>query len=156
MSDFLVKRDDLRQTWIAESSTPEVEDGQALLRVDRFGLTANNVTYGVMGDGLSYWKFFPAEGGWGRIPVWGFAEVESSRAKGLDAGTRVYGYLPPSSHLLVTPGKADATGFMDATPHRRELPAVYNRYEATAADRFYSAETEDVQMLLRPLSSPRS
>src|SRR6202035_5619285 len=42
MSDFLVKRDDLRKFQIAESGVPELEPGQALLRVERFGLTANN------------------------------------------------------------------------------------------------------------------
>ncbi|MEX2106925.1 MAG: DUF2855 family protein [Solirubrobacterales bacterium] len=151
MSDFLVKRDDLRECRIAESATPEIEDGQALLRVDTFGMTANNVTYAVMGEAMSYWDFFPAEQGWGRVPMWGFAEVERSEAGGVEAGTRVYGYLPPSSHLLVTPVDADERGFVDGSPHRAALPSAYHRYLATGADPFYSAETEDVQMLLRPL-----
>ena len=109
MSDFLVKRDDLRSCRVAASEPIEVGQGQALLRVDCFGLTANNVTYGVMGEAMSYWDFFPAADGWGRMPVWGFAEVERSEADGVAAGTRVYGYLPPSSHLLVTPGEAVTT-----------------------------------------------
>ena len=103
MSDFLVKRDDLRECRVAESEAPELAPGQALLRVDSFGLTANNVTYAVMGEAMSYWNFFPAEDGWGRVPMWGFAEVERSEAEGVEAGTRLFGYLPPSSHLLVTP-----------------------------------------------------
>lgn len=71
MSDFLVRRDDLRTCRVAESATPEPEDGQALLRVERFGLTANNITYAVFGDGMKYWDFFPAQDGWGRVPMWG-------------------------------------------------------------------------------------
>src|SRR6476659_885622 len=102
MTDFLVKRDDLRECRAAESAAPDSEPGQVLLRVGTFGLTANNVTYAVLGDGMSYWDFFPAPDGWGRVPMWGFAEVEQSEADGVEAGTRVYGYLPPSSHLLVT------------------------------------------------------
>jgi hypothetical protein len=47
MSDFLVKRNDLRECRIVESRLPELEPGQTLLRVDGFGLTANNVTYGM-------------------------------------------------------------------------------------------------------------
>ena len=86
MSDFLVKRDDLRECRVAESEPPAVEPGQALLRVDSFGLTANNVTYAVMGEAMSYWDFFPAEDGWGRVPMWGFAEVERSEAEGVEAG----------------------------------------------------------------------
>src|SRR6478609_6583184 len=107
MTDFLVKRDELRQSRIAAGDPPELEAGQALLRVKNFGLTANNVTYAVMGEAMSYWDFFPAEEGWGRVPMWGFAEVERSEAEGVEAGTRLYGYLPPSSHLLVTPVSAD-------------------------------------------------
>ncbi|HEY5976352.1 MAG TPA: DUF2855 family protein [Solirubrobacterales bacterium] len=151
MTDFLVKRDDLRECRIADSDPPEVGDGQALLRVDSFGVTANNVTYGVMGDAMSYWSFFPAEDDWGRLPMWGFAEVESSNVDGVTEGTRVYGYLPPSSHLLVEPVSVDGQGFVDGSPHRAELPSAYHRYRATGSDPFYRADTEAIQMLLRPL-----
>lgn len=151
MSDFLVKRDDLRECRIVESAPPEIGAGEALLRVDRFGMTANNVTYAVMGEAMSYWNFFPAEEGWGRFPVWGFAEVERSNAQGVEAGTRIYGYLPPSSHLVVVAADADGRSFLDGSPHRKELPSAYHRYLATEADPFYSAETEEMQMLLRPL-----
>ncbi|HET8863131.1 MAG TPA: DUF2855 family protein [Solirubrobacterales bacterium] len=151
MSDFLVKRDDLRECRIADSAAPELEAGQALLRVDTFGLTANNVTYAVFGEAMSYWDFFPAEDGWGRVPMWGFAEVERSEAAGVEAGTRVFGYLPPSSHLLVTPADASGAGFVDGSPHRAALPSAYHRYLASGADPFYRADTEAIQMLLRPL-----
>jgi uncharacterized protein DUF2855 len=151
MADFLVKRDDLRECRVAESEPPAVGPGEALLRVDTFGLTANNVTYGVMGEAMSYWNFFPAEDGWGRIPMWGFAEVAASKVDGVTAGTRVYGYLPPSSHLLVTPASVDEKGFVDGSPHRAELPSAYHRYLAAAGDPFYRADTEEIQMLLRPL-----
>jgi hypothetical protein len=151
MTDFLVKRDDLRECRIAESEAPELESGQALLRVDTFGLTANNVTYAVMGETMSYWDFFPAEDGWGRVPMWGFAEVERSEAGGVDAGIRLYGYLPPSSHLVVAPADAGERGFVDGSAHRAPLPSAYHRYLASATDPFYRSDTEDMQMLLRPL-----
>ena len=151
MADFLVKRDDLHECRIAESDTPEPDAGQALLRVDTFGLTANNITYAVMGEAMSYWDFFPAAAGWGRVPMWGFAEIESSQAEGVEPGTRVYGYLPPSSHLVVTPAAMDGRGFVDASPHREPLPSAYHRYLGTEADPFYRPDTEEIQMLLRPL-----
>jgi Protein of unknown function (DUF2855) len=151
MTDFFVKRDDLRDCRIAEGDAPEFKPGQVLLRVDTFGLTANNITYAVMGEAMSYWGFFPAEQGWGRVPMWGFAEVERSEAEGVTPGTRLYGYLPPSSHLVVAPNDADERGFIDGSPHRAPLPPVYNRYLAAATDPFYRPETEDMQMLLRPL-----
>lgn len=151
MTDFLVKRDDLRECRVAESGAPELAAGQALLRVATFGLTANNVTYAVFGDAMKYWDFFPAPDGWGRLPMWGFAEVERSEAEDVVAGTRLYGYLPSSSHLVVTPAHAGESGFVDASPHRAALPSAYHRYVATGADPFYDDGTEAMQMLLRPL-----
>ena len=151
MTDFLVKRDDLRDCRVAESRPQELEPGQALLRIDRFGLTANNVTYAVFGEAMSYWKFFPADEGWAHVPMWGFAEVERSEAEGVEPGTRVYGYLPPSSHLVVTPADVDGRGFVDGAPHRAPLPSAYQRYSLTGPDPFYRTETEELQMLLRPL-----
>jgi hypothetical protein len=151
VTDLLVKRDDLRECRVAESSPPQVAPGQALLRVDTFGLTANNVTYAVFGEAMSYWDFFPAEEGWGRVPMWGFAEVERSEADGVEPGTRVYGYLPPSSYLAVTPVDAGEAGFVDGSPHRAALPSAYHRYPAAGADPFYRPDTEEIQMLLRPL-----
>jgi hypothetical protein len=151
VTDFLVKRDDLRECRLADSAAPELEPEQALLRVDSFGLTANNITYAVMGEAMSYWDFFPAPEGWGRVPMWGFAEVERSKAEGVEVGTRVYGYLPPSSHLMVTPVSIEANGFVDGSPHRAALPSAYHRYMVTGGDPFYRADSEEIQMLLRPL-----
>lgn len=149
--DFLVAKDDLHRTRFSEAPTPELQSGQALLSVSAFGLTSNNVTYAMFGTTMSYWNFFPAEDGWGRVPVWGFADVAASNVAELTVGARVYGYLPPSSELVVAPVRVDARGFIDATPHRAALPAAYNGYTLTTGDPIYDADTEDAQMLLRPL-----
>jgi hypothetical protein len=85
------------------------------------------------------------------MPVWGFAEVAESRADGLEPGTRLYGYLPPASELLVKPARIDARGFLDAAPHRAALPAAYNSYARNDGDPFYEEGQEDRQMLLLPL-----
>jgi hypothetical protein len=63
----------------------------------------------------------------------------------------VFGYLPPSSHLLVEPASISEAGFVDASAHRAELPSAYHRYLATGPDPFYRPDTEAMQMLLRPL-----
>jgi Protein of unknown function (DUF2855) len=149
--DFEVRRDDLRACRVVEAPAPEPEPGQALLGVDAFALTTNNVTYAVMGDAISYWDFFPAEQGWGRIPVWGFAEVAASRHEGLEQGTRVFGYLPPSTHLVVAPERADERGFVDGSAHRKSLPSPYNSYAWVEVDPVYDPGHEDEQMLLWPL-----
>jgi hypothetical protein len=149
--DFLIARDDLHSCRFADEPAPQLKDGQALLRVERFGLTSNNITYATFGEAMSYWNFFEAPEGWGRMPVWGFAEVSDSRVDELPAGTRAYGYLPPSSELVVEPTRIAAQGFVDASAHRAKLPAAYNGYTRVDADPIYDADSEAEQMLLRPL-----
>ena len=136
---------------LVEGAVPEIGDGEALLRVDRVGVTANNVTYAVLGESFRYWDFFPTEAGWGLVPLWGFAEVAASAAEDVRVGERVYGYLPPASHLVVRPGRADARGFRDASPHRAGLPSPYNVYALTTGDPAYQAHREDLLVLFRPL-----
>lgn len=151
--DFLVRRDDLRETRLA-APVPETlapGEGCALLRVDHFAWTANNVTYAAAGDLLDYWRFFPADAGWGRIPVWGFADVVASRAPGVSEGARYYGYYPMSTHLLVRPVKAGPSGFTDGSEHRAPMAAIYNQYREVAADPRRRIEEEPAQMILQPL-----
>jgi hypothetical protein len=149
--DFLVAKDDLHRCRFQEGGPPALTSGQALLAVDSFGLTSNNITYAKFGEAMSYWSFFPAEDGWGRVPVWGFARVAASSHDAVEAGARVYGYLPPSSGLVVTPARVEARGFVDAAPHRAGLPPAYNGYLNVDADPVYDADSEDEQMLFRPL-----
>src|SRR5262249_44343330 len=137
----------------ADSETPEICDGELLLGVERFGLTTNNITYAVMGEAMNYWSFFPVEDvdGWARVPVWGFADVVASMADGIPEGTRIFGYLPPASHLVVQPDRASELDFADLSPHRAELPPVYNRYMRVASLPLYEERGEDQLMLLWPL-----
>jgi hypothetical protein len=152
--DFQVRRDDLRSCRVVPAPVaPDAAPapGEVLLRVDAFAFTANNVTYAAFGDAMSYWQFFPAPDGWGRIPVWGFADVVRSAHDAVAPGERYYGYYPMSTHLLVQPERIGPDGFSDGAPHRKPLHPVYNRYQRTAADPGYDAALEPQQMLLRPL-----
>ena len=152
-TDFLVKRDDLRVCSFVEGEPAgggELQPGQVQLSVEKFALTANNITYAVLGDRMGYWNFFPAKEGWGRLPVWGFGEVVRSRGDGISAGERFYGYYPASSHLTVQ-ADASGAGFNDVAVHRRTLPAIYNQYSRTTTDLAYDVDYENEQMILRPL-----
>lgn len=149
--DLLVGTDEIATTELRPAAVPEPGAGEVVLALSRAGVTANNVTYAVLGDTLRYWKFFPAPDGWGRVPLWGFADVVASRAEGVTEGQRVYGYLPTSSHLVVQPDRVGPGGFRDATVHRRELPGVYNAYALTTGDALYDPTLEDLQVLFRPL-----
>ena len=146
-----VSRDDLTKTDLFDETLPELGAGEARLRVDRVGVTANNVTYALMGDAMHYWDFFPTKSGWGIVPLWGFGEVVESAADGVDVGARVYGYYPSASHLVVRPAGVDSTRFRDTSRHRADLPSAYNAYVFTTGDAAYAADREDLLILFRPL-----
>ena len=127
------------------------------LRIDAFALTSNNITYAVFGDAMQYWNFFPASEAepesrsWGRVPVWGFADVVESRVAQIEPGRRVYGYWPMSTELVVEPGRFDEGGFHDLAEHRRPMAGAYNRYSFTDTDPIYRLDREAHQTVLWPL-----
>ena len=150
-TDFIVDRGDLSRTSVVDVPVPQVGPSDVLLRVERFALTANNITYGVAGDVIGYWQFFPADGDWGRIPVWGIGRVEESPLADLPPGTQVYGYFPMSEYLLVTPENVSPRGFVDAAEHRAALPAVYNHYSVMNEANGFEPAYQNHYMIYRPL-----
>ena len=152
ISEFQVRRNKLDETKIVRRDAPDLGDGQVLVNVDRFALTANNVTYGIVGEKIGYWKFFPvAEEEWGLIPVWGFGDVEASNHPDVTVGERLYGYWPMASHLVMKPGKVSDGRLVDDAPHRRELPPVYNSYARVSKDPAYESDMDNDRMVLMPL-----
>ncbi|WP_232667690.1 DUF2855 family protein [Pseudonocardia sp. TRM90224] len=151
MTDFLVRRDDLRVWRTVESDpAPAPAAGEIQLRVERFGLTANNITYGAFGDQLGYWRFFAAPEGWGRIPIWGFGAVTASGVDGIAVGDRFYGYLPMSSTVTMRP-HVDAAGFVEQSPARADLAVFYNRYLRALPELGFAPAHDDVNAIMRPL-----
>lgn len=149
--DFLVKKDELSTTRLRETPFEGIGEGAVRLRVEKFALTANNITYAAFGEAMNYWGFYPAEAGWGRIPVWGFASVVESRCPGIDPGERFYGYYPMSNEVVLQPVRVSQSGFMEGTEHRAALHAVYNSYARCSTDPIHDPETEDAEAILRPL-----
>lgn len=147
-----VRQDQLATTRLHTADDAPLADGQVRVRVDRFALTANNITYAAMGDMLNYWQFYPTgESGWGIVPVWGFGTVVQSQHPSVATGERLYGYWPMASHAVLTPERVNPMGLSDGAPHRAGLHAVYNQYLRTRTDGLYREDNEDVQALLRPL-----
>jgi hypothetical protein len=145
MPELRVHRDDPTSCELFEDEAPrDLEEGEARLGVERFALSANNVTYAVYGDRLRYWSLFPAPDGWGRVPAWSYARVEESRSPGLAEGTRVFGLGPMGTRLTVVP-KSHSLGFVDTARHRTEMPPVYNQYLSLAG------EGDDAELVMRPL-----
>ena len=140
---------------ILEELGEDIQDGEVLLQVEKFSFTANNVTYGVAGDSIGYWNFFPAfnnpDNTWGCIPVWGFAEVIISNNPEIEPGERLFGYFPPANFLIVNPVKVSSASFSDGKEHRKELPPVYNNYVRLDAEDNYDKSMDDIRALLFPL-----
>jgi len=150
-TDFLVDRTDLHRTTLAPARAEALAAGRVRVRIDRFAFTANNVTYGAVGDMIGYWKFFPADGNWGRIPVWGFGDVVESGHDAIRSGERLYGYFPMSTHVTLQPEHVSPATFVDASAHRAGLPPIYNSYTRVAADPAYDRGREAEIALFRPL-----
>ncbi len=146
-----VRKDALAEAVLAEVPLAPLADGAVRLAVESFSVTANNVTYAVVGDGFKYWDFFPAPEGFGIVPMWGHARVIESRHPDIPVGERVYGYLPMASHLDVIPGRVNAAGFTDTTEHRQPMSPVYNSYTRLAADPEHDPAREGERMIFGPL-----
>ena len=145
------QRHDLSQSRVAEASLPPLGDGEVRLRIESFSVTANNVTYAVVGDSFGYWNFFPGEGDWGVVPMWGHAVVEETRHPDFSVGERVYGYLPMGQHLDVLPVSVSAGGFTDGAAHRQPMSPIYNQYSRINADPEHDPAREGERMIFGPL-----
>ena len=148
-----VRRSAFSEARTVSTEIPELAEGEILLAIDKFAMTANNVSYALSGDMIGYWKFFPAEEPWGIVPVWGFADVVASRTPGVEVGERVWGFLPMASHLVMRPTAVTDRSFTDGVAHRAELPAIYNAYQRTKGDPPALTAMEDERSLLFPLFS---
>ncbi len=152
VTELWVDRTDFRNTRIVEASQPEPGDGEIRVAIDKFAITSNNVGYAVSGDMIGYWNFFPTgEAPWGKVTVWGMADVVESNSPDIKVGERLYGFFPMSSHLVMTPGRVRDEHFMDVAPHRKELPALYNQYSRTAAEPAQMQAFEDERCVFFPL-----
>ena len=146
------------ETRLVAAPLEPLADGQVRLRVDRFALTANNVTYAVLGDMLGYWDFFPTgDPGWGRVPAMGWADVVESAHPDVATGGRYYGWFPMARFVDLTVSPT-GDGLRDDGEHRLAHAPVYRSYVETGHDPMYPkvaaevlGDAEDRHALLRGL-----
>lgn len=148
----LVDKKNIRDAKPSQAQAPSIGDGEILVAIEKFAVTANNVTYAATGDQLGYWKFFPSGAdGKGIVPVWGFATVVESKCGKVPAGERLYGYFPMGTHLVMRPGRIRSDILIDVSEHRTELPPVYNGYFRLGSDASTDPDMDDRMSLLQPL-----
>ncbi|ESK83666.1 hypothetical protein Moror_2166 [Moniliophthora roreri MCA 2997] len=143
-----------------------IPENHILLNVDRFGFSANNVTYQAFGEhpSLRYYDFFPAPENseenvspktHGVVPVWGFATVVASAHPKVHVGERLYGYFAPTKYLLVPIDPKDINKHAMYVPRPQFPPdrRLYHQILRCATDPLYTPtpEAEDLMMLYRPL-----
>jgi hypothetical protein len=85
--DFELRRSDLHETRFLFGDAPSPADGEALLRVESFGLTSNNITYAVFGEAMKYWNFFPIDRCIAACQVWS-RRLPRSAARSWNCGIR--------------------------------------------------------------------
>ena len=147
-----VERAALGTTRLVGEPLGELAPGEVRLRIDRFALTANTITYAAMGDMLGYWGFYPAALPWGRVPAMGWADVVASANPEIEVGGRYFGWYPmaTSVDVLVVPS---TDGMRDQGEHRLQHAAVYRSFTETTKDESYApgGDAEDRHALLRGL-----
>ncbi len=153
---FIVHRQDVTQSDFLTISTTPPQSGEVLVRIEKFGLTSNNVTYAALGDSLPYFKFFPVPDDaraeeWGCLPVWGIGQIIQSNVPDLQEGTRLYGFFPAASYITMKSATTTTTGFRVDRPGIPPNFGFYNLYNLTQLDPFYLADQEDLMIVLRPV-----
>jgi len=152
VTELWVDKSNFRNTRRVEAAPPELRDGDVRVAIDKFAVTSNNVGYAFSGEMIGYWRFFPTgEEPWGKVTVWGMAEVVESKSSEIEVGERLYGFFPMSSQVVLTPGRIKADYFMDVAPHRADLPALYNQYSRTSAEPAELRAIEDARCVFFPL-----
>lgn len=152
-TELWVDRSDLRTTKVVREALPDLDDGEVLVEVDKFGLTSNNVSYALSGDSIGYWGFYPAPDNWGKVPVWGCGNVVASKCPEIAEGERIYGFMPLASHAMLRPGRIKPDSFVEVSPHRDQLPGadIYSTYRRTNAEPEFVQGFETERCLLFPL-----
>lgn len=146
-----IQKANLYKAQVSKQEIPKIQSGEILLKIEKFALTSNNITYAVSGEKLRYWSFFPVEEPWGIIPAWGFAEVVESLHPEISVGERCYGYFPMSSYWTLQPTKVSDFGFRDGVEHRAKLPSLYNHYMRVSKSPSFPPPVEDYQPIVHPL-----
>lgn len=151
MQQVHVRKDRLTDAELISVEPSPLAEGAVRLAIESFSVTANNVTYAVIGDMFGYWNFFPAPGDRGIVPMWGHAKVVESNCPDIAVGERVYGYLPMADMLDIVPGSVSKGGFVDTAPHRQSMSPIYNQYSRLAADPEHDPAREGERMIYGPL-----
>jgi len=156
-SELLVEQSDITKSCFSHSPIRPLEQDEILVRIDKFGFTANNLSYAVLGKRSLYkfFDFFPAsDEKFGKVNVWGYATIVKSSNPNFNTGDRIFGYFPLAKYtiLLCPPALMRDDWFQSA--REKELPPdwrVYNDYHLLTVDPHYDPKYENEILIFRPV-----
>ena len=154
------RRDRKSETCVLDETLPALREGEVRLRVDKVGLSANNVFYAQMAE-APFLKFASAYPVAGRpelmhVPAWGIGTVTASENPDVSVGQRFRGFLHLASAVQLGVRKT-ADGLIASDPHRRGLVRAYNTLvEVPPAGSSLSGEDERADLALSSAPSALS
>lgn len=145
------------------SLLPLLAQDNIRLQTRLVSLTANNLSYAKHAFLANWWDAFPVPSfllspyndtsNYGIVPVWGYAEITSSRTTALEVGTILYGFWPSSTlpiDLQLQPTEP-AGHYIDTTPHRQTMWSYYHRYTLAPKSIELTSPSLAAQTVFKPL-----
>lgn len=154
-TELQVHRRTFGDTRLVTSPLADLADGHVRIEIERYALTANNITYAQFGDMLAYWDFYPVFGDdrptWGHVPCMGWGRVVESNVDGVATDERYYGWWPMATSIDIA-ATPTGEGFRDDGEHRAAHAPAYRAFQRTDRDPMYTtADDEPRHSLLRGL-----
>jgi hypothetical protein len=150
-------RKNKRETIVVEDTLPPLVQGEIRLRIDKVGLTANNMFYALMGE-APFLKFFsvypvPRHDHLANVPAWGVATIIESANSEFRVGEQYRGFLH-MANVVQMKARPSADGFTAYANGREKLNKAYNQFvrvEHTATSPFHgTSDKADLAMVAAP------
>lgn len=125
-------RESLHETVVLRDVLPALEVGEIRLRIDKVGLTANNLFYAQMGEApfLKFFAVYPLEEECQHlaiVPAWGVATIIESANTEFMEGEQYRGFLH-MSNVVQMKARRTSTGFDAYGGKRDKLNKAYNGF----------------------------
>jgi hypothetical protein len=129
---FSTVRKDMTETVVLRDELPALEKNEIRLRVDKVGLSANNLFYAQMGDApfLKFFSVYPLgdeHEGLANLPAWGVATIIESDNPEFAVGEQFRGFLH-MTNVVQMKAKRSADGFIAYGEKRDKLNQAYNGF----------------------------
>lgn len=125
-------RDDFKKTEVLRDELPALEENEIRLRVDKVGLSANNLFYAQMGEApfLKFFAVYPLEDEHkhlANVPAWGVATITESENADFAVGEQYRGFLH-MTNVVQMKARRTSEGMEAYGGKRDKINQAYNRF----------------------------